>query len=506
MRGLELFSGAGGLSTGFELSGYIDTKWAVEFSPSCCLSYSHNKPHTKVYNQDTNLLLQHAIQIHEGKNPKPLRSVTETLLPAMPQPGDVDFIYGGLPCQSFSGANHYKRADDVRNTLVCNMMSYVEFYKPKFFLLENVVGLVHFPLQGKQVGRRLVDGMKQGVVKFILRSLVSLGYQVHFKILQAGHYGAPQGRRRVIFWGAQIGIPLPRFPLPTHCFEKQSNAKLANGKQLYPVTRAPFSGDIMSAAALYAVTVEDAISDLPPFDWVNPHIVIPRKRRDTDEENERAAAGIDAFEATKSHTGRFPGYPNGAPYASEPRTLYQSWMRRDSGQTVNDHYTGYYSHAVIERTVNVPLEPDADYRDLPQALALGKKAAQGKGNSVIQGLYARTALKGFFRTATTTVRPNSQGSSVLHPTQKRVLTVRECARSQGFPDHWKFKSVNDTPSRILGDQLRQIGNAVPIPLARALGEALGDALVKMWEQEADEEEDGQSVEVKEELRSGSVEL
>ncbi|KAI9459441.1 hypothetical protein BJY52DRAFT_1090290, partial [Lactarius psammicola] len=67
--------------------------------------------------------------------------------------------------------------------------------------------------------------------------------------------------------------------------------------------------------------------------------------------------------------------------------------------------------------------------------------------------------------------------------QKRVLTVRECARAQGFPDTWKFLSVSERPSTIVRDQLRQIGNAVPIPLSRALGKALGKALIKMWEAE-----------------------
>lgn len=55
------------------------------------------------------------------------------------------------------------------------MLSYVEFYKPKYFLLENVVGLLRFPLRCEQVGNSLVGGIKMGVVKFILRSLVALG-------------------------------------------------------------------------------------------------------------------------------------------------------------------------------------------------------------------------------------------------------------------------------------------------------------------------------------------
>lgn len=55
------------------------------------------------------------------------------------------------------------------------MISYVEFYRPLFFLLENVPGLLLYPLKGRQVGRAIVGGIKMGVVKFIIRALVCLG-------------------------------------------------------------------------------------------------------------------------------------------------------------------------------------------------------------------------------------------------------------------------------------------------------------------------------------------
>lgn len=62
-----------------------------------------------------------------------------------------------------------------RSTLICNMLSYVEFYRPSYFLLENVVGLLHYPLKGRMVGRAFVEGIKMGVVKFIIRTLTCLG-------------------------------------------------------------------------------------------------------------------------------------------------------------------------------------------------------------------------------------------------------------------------------------------------------------------------------------------
>ncbi|PCH37901.1 hypothetical protein WOLCODRAFT_148860 [Wolfiporia cocos MD-104 SS10] len=80
----------------------------------------------------------------------------------------------------------------------------------------------------------------------------------------------------------------------------------------------------------------------------------------------------------------------------------------------------------------------------------------------------------------TAVVPYSKGGQVLHPNQKRILTVREYARAQGFPDKYEFLSASKHPSRQIEDQYRQIGNAVPIPLALALGKELKKVLVDFW--------------------------
>ena len=90
-------------------------------------------------------------------------------------------------------------------------------------------------------------------------------YQVRFSVLQAGVYGSPQYRRRVIFWGARRGIPLPEFPIPTHNFEsRQWAVQLDTGLKLDHVARHP-SMSHRGAAPLRAVTVDDVISDLVSF-------------------------------------------------------------------------------------------------------------------------------------------------------------------------------------------------------------------------------------------------
>jgi site-specific DNA-cytosine methylase len=86
-------------------------------------------------------------------------------------------------------------------------------------------------------------------------------YQVRFSVLQAGVYGSPQHRRRVIFWGARRGLPLPEFPIPTHNFGSSLWAvQLDTGLKLDHVTRDPDRPH--RGAPLRAVTVDDVISDL----------------------------------------------------------------------------------------------------------------------------------------------------------------------------------------------------------------------------------------------------
>ncbi|KAI0318825.1 hypothetical protein OF83DRAFT_1291445 [Amylostereum chailletii] len=93
LQGLELFAGAGGLSTGFDLSGHVDTQWLVEFSPACALTLKHNKQKATVYNQDCNLLLEHAILTSQGANPAPLKSSDGIrVLSTLPKPGEVDLL------------------------------------------------------------------------------------------------------------------------------------------------------------------------------------------------------------------------------------------------------------------------------------------------------------------------------------------------------------------------------------------------------------------------------
>lgn len=142
--------------------------------------------------------------------------------------------------------------------------------------------MLNHPLAADLVNKRFVGGIPQGMLKLITASLASLGfvhsyhpqlvlirlhrYQHQIALMQAGRYGVPQNRERVIVLASRGDVPLPDFPLPTHIFNRHATRKnLANGEQLQPIQRSggghPFPHDCL-CAPLPAVTVDDYLDDL----------------------------------------------------------------------------------------------------------------------------------------------------------------------------------------------------------------------------------------------------
>ncbi|PON41822.1 C-5 cytosine methyltransferase [Parasponia andersonii] len=124
----------------------------------------------------------------------------------LPLPADVDVICGGPPCQGISGYNRYRNVDspldDERNRQIVVFMDIVNFLKPKYVLMENVVDILRFD--------------KASLGRYALSRLVHMNYQARLGIIAAGCYGLPQFRLRVFLWGALPYENLPQFPLPTH--------------------------------------------------------------------------------------------------------------------------------------------------------------------------------------------------------------------------------------------------------------------------------------------------
>lgn len=167
---IDLFSGCGGLSLGFEMAGF-DSALAIDNWADAIETYSHNR-------KNANVLCADMAQI----DPRQIRKNFSIK--------SVDVIIGGPPCQGFSVAGK-RIIDDARNKLYKSFVKFVEEFSPKAFVLENVPNILS------------IGG---GIVKdSILKDFNNIGYTVSYKVLLASDYGVPQNRRRAFFVGLKNG-------------------------------------------------------------------------------------------------------------------------------------------------------------------------------------------------------------------------------------------------------------------------------------------------------------
>ncbi|PUZ36567.1 hypothetical protein GQ55_9G048500 [Panicum hallii var. hallii] len=391
-----------------ELAGASQTKWAIEYEEPAGEAFGENHPEAAVFVENCNAA-ERASKLSDGKTKN------------LPVPGEVDFINGGPPCQGFSGMNRFNQSpwSKVQCEMILAFFSFAEYFRPRFFLLENV--------------RNFVSFNKGQTFRLTLASLLEMGYQVRFGILEASAYGVAQSRKRAFIWAAAPGEILPEWPEPMHVFaSSELKINLPDGKY-YAAVKSTAAG-----APFRSITVRDTVGDLPPVE-------------------------------------------NGAskPTIHEPVSWFQKKIRRNT-MSLNDHISKEMNELNLIRCKHVPKRPGCDRHDLADEkvkLSTGQLVDlipwclpnTAKRHNQWKGLYGRLDWEGNFPTSVTDPQPMGKVGMCFHPEQDRIITVRECARSQGFPDSYRFAGN-------IQCKHRQIGNAVPPPLAYALGRKLKEAI------------------------------
>ncbi|KAF2601255.1 hypothetical protein F2Q70_00027691 [Brassica cretica] len=166
-------------------------------------------------------------------------------------------------------------------------------------------------------------------------------------------------------------------------------------------------------------------------------------------------------------------------YETDPISWFQKEIRGNKN-VPTDHLSQTMNEHNLIRCKRIPKRPGADWRDLPEEkvtlstglvvdLIPGCLAAKPGKKKQWKGLFGRLDWDGNFPTCVTKPGPMGMVGKCFHPDQDRIVTVRECARSQGFPDSYEFEGD-------IAHKHRQIGNAVPPPLAFALGRKLKEAV------------------------------
>ena len=188
---IDLFSGCGGLSLGFEMAGF-EVKLAIDNWEDALITYRYNHKRANTLNADLLNLDPKKVEDKYNLN-------------------DVSVIIGGPPCQGFSVAGK-RIIDDDRNKLYKSFVRFVNHFQPQAFVMENVPNIL---------------SIGDGVVKnAIIKDFAELGYTISYKVLMASDYGVPQNRRRAIFVGLrdkEYLFPEPSVVEKTTTFEALSD-------------------------------------------------------------------------------------------------------------------------------------------------------------------------------------------------------------------------------------------------------------------------------------------
>lgn len=325
MKIISLFSGCGGLDLGFEKAGF-HVIWANEFDKSIHETYRYNHPQTVLNTMD-------------------VREVKESDIP------DCDGIIGGPPCQSWSLGGKCLGIEDERGRLVFDYIRIVKAKKPKFFIMENVPGMVT---------TRHIKSFEQ-----FLHLFREAGYHVKYELLNAADFRVPQDRLRVFIVGIRADIKNEYF-FPTKVSEK-------------PITLAQAIGDLKIQPKAYL--------------------------------NDKVNQKYDSILNHDYYSGDYD-----AKYMA--RNRIRGWQE--------------LSFTIQAQAKNEPLHPQAPKMEY--------------------------------------VSQNERRFAIGHEKEYRRLSVRECARIQTFPDHFRFIYSD------IKDGYKMVGNAVPPRLAYYLALSIKDCL------------------------------
>lgn len=405
LKSIDLFAGCGGLSLGLEQAGF-DTVFVNELHPDAMKTFLQNRLKTNLSNSKN-----HVLDIKALTKTKELLNNFAGYIKE--QHGEIDLVCGGPPCQGFSGIGHRRtfeleKREIPTNYLYKEMAKVVTAVAPKMFLFENVRGLLN--------SKWTPDGDKGEIWRDVQKSFrkicVKVGrqelhYQIGYKLVFAKNYGVPQNRPRILMVGLRSDI----------------NFEFINTDS---------SKGLLPEGSGVAPDLKDLFSDLIDPKWRDKRGT-PFYLKDPITETQRTLREL----------------PNG-------KILMK-------GDLLTEQEYSNHSDSVIAK-FQYMIQHDSEIPDEMKTKKFSQK--------VLPKVWDKNGPS---------ITATSLPDDYVHYSQPRVLTVREWARLQMFPDWYKFAGKRTTGGRRragdpdAGDWTRelpkytQIGNAVPIGLAKAVG-------------------------------------
>lgn len=390
LKVVGLFSGCGGLDLGFTQAGF-EVIWANDFNQDAVNTYKRN-------------LGNHII----------CGDITQ--IPSSEIPNDFDVLLGGFPCQGFSIANSKRNMGDQRNFLYLEMLRIIKDKKPKFFVAENVKGLL---------------SMEKGrVIDMIVSDFEKIGYDVSYKVLKASDYGVPQNRERVVIIGNNLGLKNP-FPQKTH----------------------GFVNDLFNAYLKPYIPVMDVVGHLS-------------KVRTRDSPFELSGKIIYNHVARTNVADEFWGRKHKV-NQHEICDYLKFWRNKSGWSTkkIDEHFG--YAHTAghwFRKDNNSGSIPNpSDWWELKKILGFDETFDAAVTELELKEIKFEQSLRiNNWELPSDTITATGPE---IHPNRERRMSVRECAIIQTFPDDFIFTGS-------LGSMYKQIGNAVPVLLARKIAEVI----------------------------------
>ena len=455
-RVLDLFAGCGGISLGFKAAGF-NIVGAIEIDEFAAAS--------------------HALNFFGGdeRHAKPVDITQMTPEDFAKEQGwsaieyAVDVIVGGPPCQAFARVGRAKLREvaehpeafihDPRGNLYLQYLNYVRKFKPVAILMENVPDMLNYG------GHNLAEEVSE--------TLEELGYDCHYTLLNAVHYGVPEMRERMFLVAFAKGVRAKSFfPNPTHYHmlpkgyegSRQVALKTIAENGIISEEKSFVMPPVAEQGLTPAVSAEEALADLPA---VLGHLTgkIKRGARNLAEEVPYRKE-LDGCSVYGRIMRTWPEYESDASVSGhviryQPRD-FQIFERMKPGDQYPQAYriaTELFNQKLEEKRRNEQafLEGSPEYEKLYKETVppYDPEKFPNKWRKMEPDQPARTLM----------AHLGKDGYSHIHydSMQKRTISVREAARLQSFPDGFKF-SCSMNPA------FKQIGNAVPPLLSKAIAE------------------------------------
>lgn len=364
---IDLFAGCGGLSLGLEQAGF-SLCFVNEIIEQ--FAYTHKVNHNL---SDDHYYVGDIAQLN--KDIEKYRKYFK----------DVTLVCGGPPCQGFSMANRQRLIDDPRNSLYKQYLIFLNHVRPRFFIMENVKGMMN-----------KFDEIIQNFNDYLGDE-----YQYDYAILKAQDFGVPQSRERFIMIGNRVGVS------PKVIFAEIEKHK-----------RQPF-------------VLRDALVGLP-------HLESRKQKGAKDIENIESGVTEREFEYVKNVFYKF---------INDGREIHKLY----------NHKNRYNNPRDIEIYRRLPQGANSLHESIADIMPYKRR------NDIFKDKYFKLDENQICKTITSHMKFDC--NMYIHPWEARGLSPREAARIQTFPDDYIFTGAQNL-------WYAQIGNAVPVKLAKAIGDSI----------------------------------